>query len=1000
MSYIGSLNASTLLAQASLTKGTERAAVSMERLSTGVAVASAKDDPSAYYAGSTLGARIAWESQATKNISDTSSLLNAADGAIEQVKTMLQRIRVLAMQAANATAELDRNLLQAEVDQLTTEIDRLTQTTVYNGQRLLQGEQDHRQFQVGGDARDLVAHRFSGFRPNEIGAFSYLSQGENAFGPAASSSDVTRTAGTSEIKLVGNAGDLVALQWPASASADAIATQINAFNADTGVMAESETRARLSTTSHSGQIYSLKINGTQTANFNISSSDVGAAVDAINKISGETGVEASQVAGELVLVDKSGADMVIENTRRESSYNTLRVQKLAADGVPGTAMGTQVSLDVAGANDTILISGSVELVSSEAFAIYNQGAAGHFLAKQQRALQQDTEIDFRRGALSLVDGKMYRGDGETAEVVALVDTGTTSLESGSLDLKFAFGIDDALPGVTGSDPFRSWEKIEQRVVFDGTSRIGNHAAPQDLTLPNFANGLLPASGDAAYPEANVAFSFQQVSDDDGNDGKSLELKSGPISMPNVGIVHGPALQSAQTYNLEAGDVLSFDWRGVAGAGDYDVMAYIVDESTGHTEELLNATGQGTASSSWATVNKTIEKDGDYRVVFVSGVRSDKEVTFENGTFENGSAGDTSIPGWTTYTQQLRLGGLDTVAGQPTPGDTVFPATVINAAPHDGAAPSSANYAARLSNNSPDGGGLSVQLQSTGVSVQGFGILHGPYLVSNEAMNLKPGDSVSFDWQATGGSDAYDVIGYLVDETTGEVQELLNETGATGSASTNWATVTQTVSKQGSYKFVFVAGTWDASGGSAAGANLYVDNVVVDSSEQIVQADAALRIDEVVITKDTANIDEQELNKLIDRLYGFEEDGGRIYDLQRIGNRIEIDSKPIVAELESVDSIDVRTATGANSALTILDQALAFSADRQAGVSALSQSVDYRMERLLDRSLQMETARGRIVDADFALESALLAKEEMIKQLAGFVLTNTNEILRSTLNLLR
>jgi flagellin-like hook-associated protein FlgL len=49
---------------------------------------------------------------------------------------------------------------------------------------------------------------------------------------------------------------------------------------------------------------------------------------------------------------------------------------------------------------------------------------------------------------------------------------------------------------------------------------------------------------------------------------------------------------------------------------------------------------------------------------------------------------------------------------------------------------------------------------------------------------------------------------------------------------------------------------------------------------------------------------------------------------------------------------------------------------------------------------METARGRIVDADFALESALLAKEEMIKQLAGFVLTNTNEILRSTLNLLR
>ena len=148
------------------------------------------------------------------------------------------------------------------------------------------------------------------------------------------------------------------------------------------------------------------------------------------------------------------------------------------------------------------------------------------------------------------------------------------------------------------------------------------------------------------------------------------------------------------------------------------------------------------------------------------------------------------------------------------------------------------------------------------------------------------------------------------------------------------------------------------------------------------------------------MDEQEFIKLIDRLYGFEEDGGRVYDFQRIGNRIEIDSKPIVAKLESVNSIDVRTNTGANSALTILDQALAFSADRQADVGAVSKSVDFRMERLLDRSLQMEAAKGRIFDADFALESALLAKEEMIKQLAGFVLTNTNEILRSTLNLLR
>jgi hypothetical protein len=114
-----------------------------------------------------------------------------------------------------------------------------------------------------------------------------------------------------------------------------------------------------------------------------------------------------------------------------------------------------------------------------------------------------------------------------------------------------------------------------------------------------------------------------------------------------------------------------------------------------------------------------------------------------------------------------LGGVDSVAGQPTPNDTQFPASVAGAAPHDGAAPSGANYAAKLANNSADGSGLSVQLQSTGVTVPSHGILHGPYLVSKDAISLKPGDSVSFDWQATGGSDAYDVIGYLVNEETGD-----------------------------------------------------------------------------------------------------------------------------------------------------------------------------------------------------------------------------------------
>jgi len=177
MTYISSLNSSTIMARASLTQSTDQSAIAMERLSTGVEINSPKDDPSAFYAGSTLGAQIAWEAQAVKNISDASALMNAADGAIEQVKTMLQRIRTLAMQSANSTAQMDRPALQAEVDQLTSEIDRLTNSAMYNGQRLLQGEQQYREFQVGSRSQDVVAHRFSGFESREIGAYSYVSAG-------------------------------------------------------------------------------------------------------------------------------------------------------------------------------------------------------------------------------------------------------------------------------------------------------------------------------------------------------------------------------------------------------------------------------------------------------------------------------------------------------------------------------------------------------------------------------------------------------------------------------------------------------------------------------------------------------------------------------------------------------------------------------------------------------------------------------------------------------
>ncbi|MEI1375818.1 DUF4347 domain-containing protein [Nostoc sp. UHCC 0926] len=198
--------------------------------------------------------------------------------------------------------------------------------------------------------------------------------------------------------------------------------------------------------------------------------------------------------------------------------------------------------------------------------------------------------------------------------------------------------------------------------------------------------------------------------------------------------------------------------------------------------------------------------------------------FKNGNFNLGSPGSTTIPGWTSVNQQVKF-GIDTIAGLPTPIDTTIPANAPNADKNTAADPGSMKTV--LDSTQNDGSGNSVRLTSSGITTaQGYDIVRGPYIYSNSTAYLSVGDKVSFEWQAQGGNDAYDVYGYIVDVNTGYIETILNETGSSGNASTTWATKTITLSKAGEYKFVFVAGTYDFSGGTGAGAQVYIDDVTV------------------------------------------------------------------------------------------------------------------------------------------------------------------------------
>lgn len=133
-------NTGALMAAASATSVNKDMETSMERLSTGKRINSAKDDAAGVAIASRLTSEIRGTNQAIRNAQDAQGLINTAEGAHKEIETILQRMRELAVQSSNDTNDsTDRNNLQAEMDQLKNEVDRIAGATSWAGQNLLDG---------------------------------------------------------------------------------------------------------------------------------------------------------------------------------------------------------------------------------------------------------------------------------------------------------------------------------------------------------------------------------------------------------------------------------------------------------------------------------------------------------------------------------------------------------------------------------------------------------------------------------------------------------------------------------------------------------------------------------------------------------------------------------------------------------------------------------------------------------------------------------------------
>lgn len=350
-------NVKALAAQESMRSSNLSMSQAMERLSTGSKINSAKDDAAGLAITNRMTSQIRGMAKATQNANDAISMTQTAEGAMSLLGDALQRMRELAVQAGSGTMnDSDRASLQLEVAQLKIQIDEVANKTNHNNIKLLDGSAQNVTIQTGVSSGDSMKIGFDSMKTKDIGAGSRASLssvgGLYTVAADASTTFSAFSAGTLLLNGVG-VGASLALDDMASPSSTAInpatsaiakAAAINKVANLSGVYAKASTNTVSGSVMNSTMIATatgtISINGVLTAEFVTSgvSNSISrkAVVNAINNISGQTGVVASDTESDDTGVTLSAAD----GRNIVTAHNTLTVGATGLAATDGTYVGS------------------------------------------------------------------------------------------------------------------------------------------------------------------------------------------------------------------------------------------------------------------------------------------------------------------------------------------------------------------------------------------------------------------------------------------------------------------------------------------------------------------------------------------------------------------------------------------------------------------------------------------------------------------------------------
>jgi flagellin len=333
-------------------------------------------------------------------------------------------VRELAVQSANASNSAgDRKALQAEVGQLLSELNRIANTTEFNGQKLLDGSFGAAQFQVGANANQTITATTGDFRTTKYG--SYRAYGEGI----AAAATPAYTAGN----LVINGIEQGTIAATADDTARTLTSKINSKAEVTGVTASARTVAELGGFEED-KTYSLALNGDNTdtdkaanVTFSVSTLDANGlseAISAINAASSKTGITARLNEGEdgIILTNESGEDIVVKNNSETGNDLTLGniLPEAAFDNDDSTAaFATGENL---AAGDSLAARGYIELNSDRGFSLTD--ASGAFDTAASSTLNTVAEVDISTvsgstDALKVLDSALAAINNQRAQFGAL-----------------------------------------------------------------------------------------------------------------------------------------------------------------------------------------------------------------------------------------------------------------------------------------------------------------------------------------------------------------------------------------------------------------------------------------------------------------------------------------------------------------------------------------------------------------------------------------------------